>query len=79
MDFKASTGEARVRSTLFSDRSAGRHHCSFVEASPTQPAWHRQSGAKSMIYINLSNTVCLTLVIPKDSAPPNMLSQPEPL
>lgn len=79
MDFRASTGGAEVRSTLFSDRSAARHHCSFVEVSPTLPAWHRQAGAKSMIYINLSNTVCLSLVIPKDSPPPNMLSQPEPL
>ena len=44
--------------------SASRHHCSFVEVS-FYPTRLMQVDVKSQITINLANTICSALVIPR--------------
>ena len=62
-----------MEATLSGDRSAGRHHCYFVEGSshPVNPAPAR---VKSGLSVNLGKTVHPTLVIPQDPTPHHLLA-----
>lgn len=56
MNFRVRTGKIEIRVTLSGDEITGRSHCSFMKLSSPQ-AGPVQAGMKSVLSINLANTI----------------------